>query len=95
MDWDESASKLRQALQMFVGQLDGMRRLSGYAQEYIVHKLETVTPETGDGERVCSLKSSLGQSDGLCFWLRCDYQAVPPLGLLFASCMVCIIPFRE
>ena len=65
------------------GQLDGLRRLSGYAQEY-VSKTEEVDPETGEVREIAS-PSFLGQSGDSFVRSEGDYQAVPPLGFAVAQ----------
>ncbi|MGO3739190.1 DNA mismatch repair endonuclease MutL [Marinomonas foliarum] len=65
------------------GQLDGLRRLSGYAQEY-VSKTEEVDPETGEVREITP-PSSLGQFDDPFVRSEGDYQAVPPLGFAVAQ----------
>jgi len=82
MDWMRSASSSPSSSDVR-GQLDGMRRLSGYAQEY-TSQTETVDPETGEVREVAPL-SSLGQSDVSAFGQDVDYQAVPPLGFAVAQ----------
>jgi DNA mismatch repair protein MutL len=82
MDWMRSASSSPSSSDVR-GQLDGMRRLSGYAQEY-TSQTETVDPETGEVREVAPL-SLLGQSDVSAFGQDVDYQAVPPLGFAVAQ----------
>jgi DNA mismatch repair protein MutL len=82
MDWMRSASSSPSSSDVR-GQLDGMRRLSGYAQEYTT-QTETVDPETGEVREVAPL-SLLGQSDVSAFGQDVDYQAVPPLGFAVAQ----------
>ncbi len=82
MDWMRSASSSPSSSDVR-GQLDGMRRLSGYAQEY-TSQTETVDPETGEVREAASL-SLLGQSDVSAFGQDVDYQAVPPLGFAVAQ----------
>ncbi|QUX96189.1 DNA mismatch repair endonuclease MutL [Marinomonas sp. CT5] len=64
-------------------QLDGMNRLSGYAQEY-VSKAEEVDLETGEIREIAPL-SSLGQGADPFVRFEGDYQAVPPLGYAVAQ----------
>jgi DNA mismatch repair protein MutL len=82
MDWMRSASSSPSSSDVR-GQLDGMRRLSGYAQEY-TSQTETVDPETGEVREAAPL-SLLGQSDVSAFGQDVDYQAVPPLGFAVAQ----------
>ena len=82
MDWMRSASSSPSSSDVR-GQLDGIRRLSGYAQEY-TSQTETVDPETGEVREVAPL-SLLGQSDVSAFGQDVDYQAVPPLGFAVAQ----------
>ncbi|MDE8603560.1 DNA mismatch repair endonuclease MutL [Marinomonas sp. RSW2] len=82
MDWMRSASSSPSSSDVR-GQLDGMRRLSGYAQEY-TSQTETVDPETGEVREVAP-SSLLGQSDVSAFGRDVDYQAVPPLGFAVAQ----------
>ncbi|AWY01175.1 DNA mismatch repair protein MutL [Marinomonas primoryensis] len=82
MDWMRSASSSPSSSGVR-GQLDGMRRLSGYAQEY-TSQTETVDPETGEVREAAPL-SLLGQSDVSAFGQDVDYQAVPPLGFAVAQ----------
>ncbi|MEP7728651.1 DNA mismatch repair endonuclease MutL [Marinomonas primoryensis] len=82
MDWMRSASSSPSSSDVR-GQLDGMRRLSGYAQEY-TSQTETVDPETGEVREVAPL-SLLGQSEVSAFGQDVDYQAVPPLGFAVAQ----------
>ncbi|NLQ18464.1 DNA mismatch repair endonuclease MutL [Marinomonas sp. M1K-6] len=82
MDWMRSASNSLGASEVR-GQLDGMSRLSGYAQEY-VSTTETVDPETGEVREVSS-PSSLGQGVNPLVRSEGDYQAVPPLGFAVAQ----------
>jgi DNA mismatch repair protein MutL len=82
MDWMRSASGSPSSSDIR-GQLDGMRRLSGYAQEY-TSQTETVDPETGEVREVAP-SSLLGQSDVSAFGRDVDYQAVPPLGFAVAQ----------
>ena len=82
MDWMRSASSSPSSSDVR-GQLDGMRRLSSYAQEY-TSQTETVDPETGEVREAAPL-SLLGQSDVSAFGQDVDYQAVPPLGFAVAQ----------
>ena len=65
------------------GQLDGMRRLSGFAQDY-ASKTEEIDPDTGEIREV-SPPSSLGGTENPFARSDGDYQAVPPLGFAVAQ----------
>ena len=82
MDWMKSASGSPHSSDVR-GQLDGMHRLSGYAQEFTSHT-ETIDPETGEVREAVPL-SSLGQSGVSTFKEEAGYQAVPPLGFAVAQ----------
>jgi DNA mismatch repair protein MutL len=80
MDWMRSTSNSVGASDVR-GQLDGMSRLSGYAQEYTA-RTEEVDPETGEVREIAPI-NSIGVSGLL--EQRDDYQAVPPLGFAVAQ----------
>ncbi|WP_417526828.1 DNA mismatch repair endonuclease MutL [Marinomonas shanghaiensis] len=82
MDWMRSTSSTPDVSEVR-GQLDGMRRLSDYAQEY-VSSTEIVDPETGEIREVPPL-NSLGESQGSFVRSESDYQTVPPLGFAVAQ----------
>lgn len=82
MDWMRSTSNSLGSSEVR-GQLDGMSRLSGYAQEY-VSKTEEIDPETGEVREI-SPPSALGQSESPFVRPEGDYQAVPPLGFAVAQ----------
>ncbi|SHG00102.1 DNA mismatch repair protein MutL [Marinomonas polaris DSM 16579] len=82
MDWMRSTSNSLGTSEVR-GQLDGMSRLSGYAQEYVA-KTEEVDPETGEIREV-SPPGALGQSESPFVRQEGDYQAVPPLGFAVAQ----------
>ena len=65
------------------GQRDGMRRLSGFAQDY-ASKTEEIDPDTGEIREV-SPPSSLGGTENPFARSDGDYQAVPPLGFAVAQ----------
>lgn len=80
MDWMKPASNGVGASDIR-GQLDGMGRLSGYAQEY-TSRSEQVDPATGEIKEIAPM-NSIGESGVL--GEREDYQAVPPLGFAVAQ----------
>ncbi|MGJ8646725.1 MAG: DNA mismatch repair endonuclease MutL [Marinomonas colpomeniae] len=80
MDWMRPTSNSVGASDVR-GQLDGMSRLSGYAQEYTA-RIEEVDPETGEVREIAPI-NSIGVSGPL--EQRDDYQAVPPLGFAVAQ----------
>lgn len=82
MDWMRSTSNSLGASEVR-GQLDGMSRLSGYAQEYAA-KTEEVDPETGEVREV-SPTNVVGQGESPFVRSEGDYQAVPPLGFAVAQ----------
>ncbi|TYL47637.1 DNA mismatch repair endonuclease MutL [Marinomonas sp. IMCC 4694] len=65
------------------GQIDGMRRLSGYAQQY-ASETESIDPVTGEIKEISPVHS-LGQSEGVSTGQAPSYQAVPPLGFAVAQ----------
>ncbi|ETI61266.1 DNA mismatch repair endonuclease MutL [Marinomonas profundimaris] len=83
MDWMRSASANTAEASEVRGQLDGLRRLSDYAQGYASQN-ETVDAETGEVREVSPL-NSLGQSGVALSRPDADYQAVPPLGFAVAQ----------
>lgn len=83
MDWMRSASTNTADASEVRGQLDGLRRLSDYAQGYASQN-ETVDTETGEVREVSPL-NSLGQSGVALSRPDADYQAVPPLGFAVAQ----------
>jgi DNA mismatch repair protein MutL len=83
MDWMRSASTNTADTSEVRGQLDGLRRLSDYAQGYASQN-ETVDTETGEVREVSPL-NSLGQSGVALSRPDADYQAVPPLGFAVAQ----------
>ncbi|WOD07609.1 DNA mismatch repair endonuclease MutL [Marinomonas sp. GJ51-6] len=85
MDWMRPASNTLNSSEVR-GQLEGMGRLSGYAQEY-ASQTEQIDPETGEIKEVLP-SSSLGlgsNTDLSAFEHKGDYQAVPPLGFAVAQ----------
>ncbi|MEP3349644.1 MAG: DNA mismatch repair endonuclease MutL [Marinomonas sp.] len=85
MDWMRPASNTFGSSEVR-GQLEGMGRLSGYAQEY-ASQTEQIDPETGEIKEVVP-SSSLGlgsNTDLSAFEHKGDYQAVPPLGFAVAQ----------
>jgi DNA mismatch repair protein MutL len=82
MDWMKSTSNSLSSSQIR-GQLDGMRRFSGYAQEYVA-QAEVVDPETGEVKEASPLHS-IGRGDALALTSEVDYQTVPPLGFAVAQ----------
>ncbi|UTV98007.1 DNA mismatch repair endonuclease MutL [Marinomonas rhizomae] len=82
MDWMRSTSNSLGASEVR-GQLDGMSRLSGYAQEY-ASKTEEVDPETGEVREV-SPTNVVGLGESPFVRSEGDYQAVPPLGFAVAQ----------
>jgi len=82
MDWMRSASNPVSSSGVR-DQLDGMRRLSGYAQDY-ASQTETIDPETGEVREI-SPPSALGQGESSFVRQEGDYQAVPPLGFAVAQ----------
>ncbi|MFT2099363.1 DNA mismatch repair endonuclease MutL [Marinomonas sp. 2405UD66-6] len=85
MDWMRPASNSFGSSEVR-GQLEGMGRLSGYAQEY-ASQTEQIDPETGEIKEVLP-SSSLGlgsNTDLSAFEHKGDYQAVPPLGFAVAQ----------
>ena len=83
MDWMRSASANTAEASEVRGQLDGLRRLSDYAQGYASQN-EAVDAETGEVREVSPL-NSLGQSGVALSRPDADYQAVPPLGFAVAQ----------
>ncbi|RNF51954.1 DNA mismatch repair endonuclease MutL [Marinomonas hwangdonensis] len=85
MDWMKSASSAPGASQIR-GQLDGMRRLSGYAQQY-PPQTEVIDPDTGEIKEF-SPPYSIGRNEGEDFPQgdsNAVYQTVPPLGFAVAQ----------
>ncbi|NLU98837.1 DNA mismatch repair endonuclease MutL [Marinomonas sp. UCMA 3892] len=82
MDWMRSTSNSLGSSEVR-GQLDGMGRMAGYAQEY-VSKTEEIDPETGEIREIAPA-STLGQSESPLVRQEDDYQAVPPLGFAVAQ----------
>ena len=85
MDWMKSASSVPDASQIR-GQLDGMRRLSGYAQQY-PPQTEVIDPDTGEIKEI-SPPHSIGRHEGEDFPQgdsNAVYQTVPPLGFAVAQ----------
>lgn len=82
MDWMRSTLNSLGASEVR-GQLDGMSRLSGYAQEY-ASKTEEVDPETGEVREV-SPANVVGLGESPFVRSEGDYQAVPPLGFAVAQ----------
>uniref|UniRef100_A6VYL8 DNA mismatch repair protein MutL n=1 Tax=Marinomonas sp. (strain MWYL1) TaxID=400668 RepID=A6VYL8_MARMS len=82
MDWMRSTSNSLGSSEVR-GQLDGMGRMAGYAQEY-VSKTEEIDPETGEIREIAPA-STLGQSENPLVGREDDYQAVPPLGFAVAQ----------
>jgi DNA mismatch repair protein MutL len=82
MDWMRSTSNSLGSSEVR-GQLDGMGRMAGYAQEY-VSKTEEIDPETGEIREIAPA-STLGQSESPLVRREDDYQAVPPLGFAVAQ----------
>ncbi|MEO9275815.1 DNA mismatch repair endonuclease MutL [Marinomonas sp. 5E14-1] len=87
MDWMRPASNAFGSSEVR-GQLEGMGRLSGYAQEY-ASQTEQIDPETGEIKEVAP-SGSLGMgmasnTDLSAFEHKGDYQAVPPLGFAVAQ----------
>ncbi|MCB5161395.1 DNA mismatch repair endonuclease MutL [Marinomonas algarum] len=64
------------------GQLDGMRRLSGYASEYASSRNETVDPETGEVKEVDVPREFADNTVALSVQ---DDSSVPPLGFAVAQ----------
>jgi len=82
MDWMRSSSPSSVGSSDVRGQLEGMSRLSGYAQDYAANA-EVVDPETGEVKESVPLRSLA--SDGVLSSQEADYQAVPPLGFAVAQ----------
>ncbi|RBP84362.1 DNA mismatch repair endonuclease MutL [Marinomonas rhizomae] len=82
MDWMRTASSPLAASEVR-GQLDGMGRLSDYAQEY-VSKTEEVNTETGEVREVSPFVG-VGGSESPFERSEEGYQAVPPLGFAVAQ----------
>lgn len=82
MDWMRSTPNSLGSAEVR-GQLDGMGRMAGYAQEY-VSKTEDIDPETGEIREIAPA-STLGQSENPLVRREDDYQAVPPLGFAVAQ----------
>ncbi len=85
MDWMKSASAAPDSSQIR-GQLDGMRRLSGYAQQY-TSQTEVIDPDTGEIKEIPP-RHSIGRNEGEGFTQddpNEGYQTVPPLGFAVAQ----------
>ena len=82
MDWMRSSASPLGASEVR-GQLEGMGRMSGYAQSYVA-KTEEIDPETGEVREVAPAMS-LHQSESPYVRTEGDYQAVPPLGFAVAQ----------
>ncbi|MEL0635790.1 DNA mismatch repair endonuclease MutL [Marinomonas sp. TI.3.20] len=90
-DWMASSQKRVDSGQVS-GQLEGMRRLSGYADDYAsAASNEVVDPETGEIIQKKALQREAPSSNGLASasvfsqGVRDEYQTVPPLGFAVAQ----------
>lgn len=85
MDWMRSNTNQAGTTEIR-GQLEGMGRLSGYAQEFTSQN-EQVDPETGEVREVVSpnIAGLNAGRDANVFEHKEDYQAVPPLGFAVAQ----------
>lgn len=84
-DWMQASQKRVDAGQV-VGQLEGMRRLSGYADSYAAENGERVDPETGEIYQKAPVAAGMSvSSPSFMAGVREEYQAVPPLGFAVAQ----------
>ncbi|MEP0072585.1 MAG: DNA mismatch repair endonuclease MutL [Marinomonas sp.] len=85
MDWMRSNSNQAGTTEIR-GQLEGVGRLSGYAQEFTSQN-EQIDPETGEVREVVSpnVAGLNAGGDTNVFERKEDYQAVPPLGFAVAQ----------
>lgn len=84
-DWMQASQKRVDAGQV-VGQLEGMQRLSGYADSYAAEGDERVDPETGEIYQKAPVAAGMSvSSPNFMAGVREEYQAVPPLGFAVAQ----------
>ncbi|MGO3343978.1 MAG: DNA mismatch repair endonuclease MutL [Marinomonas sp.] len=84
-DWMQASQKRVDAGQV-VGQLEGMQRLSGYADSYAAEGDERVDPETGEIYQKAPVAAGMSvSSPNVMAGVREEYQAVPPLGFAVAQ----------